>query len=261
MAGSPGAGLAAAAAASPGTGSRAGRCPSEGGRSSSTGCEGPVRVRRDRWGVPHIEAESREDLWFAQGFCHGQDRLWQMDFYRRVVERAGRGDRRGGGAAGRPADAHARHPAHGRARGGDARPRAARRCWSASAPASTPPPRAPRRCPSRCSCCASRLRALAAGRHPQPRQAARLRPLDQLGAGAAARRHGARAGPGAGGPPRPGLPGRQPGRHPGSLVSGDGLALVEQIDAVRRSIGLAAEASGSNNWAVSGARSARPARR
>src|SRR6476646_1651558 len=38
--------------------------------------------------------------------------------------------------------------------------------------------------------------------------------------------------------------------------SGDGLGLAEQIDAVRRSIGLAAEASGSNNWAVSGALSA-----
>ncbi len=38
--------------------------------------------------------------------------------------------------------------------------------------------------------------------------------------------------------------------------SGDGLAIVEQIDAVRRSIGLAAEASGSNNWAVSGKLSA-----
>ncbi|HEX8051199.1 MAG TPA: penicillin acylase family protein, partial [Solirubrobacterales bacterium] len=38
--------------------------------------------------------------------------------------------------------------------------------------------------------------------------------------------------------------------------SGEGLPLVEQLDAVRRSIGLAAEASGSNNWAVSGARSA-----
>ena len=37
---------------------------------------------------------------------------------------------------------------------------------------------------------------------------------------------------------------------------GDGLAIVEQIDAVRRSMGLAAEASGSNNWAVSGALSA-----
>ncbi len=38
--------------------------------------------------------------------------------------------------------------------------------------------------------------------------------------------------------------------------SGHGLAMVEQIDAVRRSIGLAAEASGSNNWAVSGKLSA-----
>ena len=35
--------------------------------------------------------------------------------------------------------------------------------------------------------------------------------------------------------------------------SGDGLAIVEQIDAVRRSLGLAVEASGSNNWAISGA--------
>jgi penicillin amidase len=41
-----------------------------------------------------------------------------------------------------------------------------------------------------------------------------------------------------------------------TAFSGEGLPMVEQIDAVRRSIGLAAEASGSNNWAVSGARSA-----
>src|SRR3954451_23138119 len=45
-----------------------------------------VSVRRDRWGVPHIDAAEREDLFFAQGYCHGQDRLWQMSFYRRVVE-------------------------------------------------------------------------------------------------------------------------------------------------------------------------------
>ena len=38
--------------------------------------------------------------------------------------------------------------------------------------------------------------------------------------------------------------------------SGDGLALAEQIDAVRRTIGFATEASGSNNWAVSGTLSA-----
>src|SRR5689334_4981524 len=50
------------------------------------GLRGRVRVRRDRWGVPHVEAGDGDDLHFAQGYCHGQDRLWQMDFYRRVVE-------------------------------------------------------------------------------------------------------------------------------------------------------------------------------
>src|SRR5690348_12744423 len=49
------------------------------------GLVGRVTVRRDRWGVPHVEAERLEDLFFAQGFCQGQERLWQMDFYRRVV--------------------------------------------------------------------------------------------------------------------------------------------------------------------------------
>ena len=46
---------------------------------------GPVEVLRDRWGVPHIYAASSGDLLFAQGFVHAQDRLWQMDFQRRVV--------------------------------------------------------------------------------------------------------------------------------------------------------------------------------
>src|SRR3954452_15834752 len=50
------------------------------------GLHGPVRIRRDRWGVPHIEADVGDDLFFAQGYCHAQERLWQMDFYRRVVE-------------------------------------------------------------------------------------------------------------------------------------------------------------------------------
>src|SRR4051794_25345886 len=49
------------------------------------GLRGRVTIRRDRWGVPHVEAEHFDDLHFAEGFCHAQDRLWQMDFYRRVV--------------------------------------------------------------------------------------------------------------------------------------------------------------------------------
>ena len=44
----------------------------------------PVKVIRDRWGVPHIYAENHHDLFFAQGYVHAQDRLWQMEFNRRV---------------------------------------------------------------------------------------------------------------------------------------------------------------------------------
>lgn len=49
------------------------------------GLEAPVEIRRDRWGVPHIRARSEADLYYAQGFCHGQDRLWQIDLYRRIA--------------------------------------------------------------------------------------------------------------------------------------------------------------------------------
>jgi penicillin amidase len=45
----------------------------------------PVEVIRDHWGIPHIYARNETDLMFAQGFVHAQDRLWQMDFQRRVV--------------------------------------------------------------------------------------------------------------------------------------------------------------------------------
>ncbi len=47
------------------------------------GLKAPVTVRRDGHGVPHIEAASEEDLWVAQGYVTAQDRLWQMDAFRR----------------------------------------------------------------------------------------------------------------------------------------------------------------------------------
>jgi acyl-homoserine lactone acylase PvdQ len=50
------------------------------------GLSSPVRVLRDRWGVPHIYAASRDDLFFAQGFVQAQDRLFQMDLWRRSVQ-------------------------------------------------------------------------------------------------------------------------------------------------------------------------------
>ena len=46
----------------------------------------PVRIVRDTWGVPHIYAESRHDLFVAQGFVQAQDRLFQMDLWKRAAE-------------------------------------------------------------------------------------------------------------------------------------------------------------------------------
>jgi penicillin amidase len=43
----------------------------------------PVMVRRDAHGVPHIEAATEHDLFLAQGYVTAQDRLWQMDAFRR----------------------------------------------------------------------------------------------------------------------------------------------------------------------------------
>jgi penicillin G amidase len=50
------------------------------------GLDESVEVVRDNWGVPHIYAANLHDLFFAQGFVQAQDRLWQMDMYRRTYE-------------------------------------------------------------------------------------------------------------------------------------------------------------------------------
>lgn len=44
----------------------------------------PVTVLRDPWGVPHIYAQNQHDLFFAQGFVTSQDRLFQMELWKRV---------------------------------------------------------------------------------------------------------------------------------------------------------------------------------
>jgi penicillin G amidase len=50
------------------------------------GLHEPVRVVWDRWGIPHIYARSQFDLFFAQGFIQAQDRIFQMDLWRRSVQ-------------------------------------------------------------------------------------------------------------------------------------------------------------------------------
>jgi penicillin amidase len=47
------------------------------------GLQKPVRVQRDHWGVAHIYAENQHDLFFAQGFVVAQDRLFQMELWKR----------------------------------------------------------------------------------------------------------------------------------------------------------------------------------
>jgi penicillin amidase len=46
----------------------------------------PVTVVRDRWGIPHLTAANADDLFVAQGFVQAQDRLFQMDLWRRSVQ-------------------------------------------------------------------------------------------------------------------------------------------------------------------------------
>lgn len=48
------------------------------------GLQAEVQILRDEWGVPHIYAENEHDLFFAQGYVHAQDRLWQMEYNRRT---------------------------------------------------------------------------------------------------------------------------------------------------------------------------------
>src|SRR5688572_13391707 len=48
------------------------------------GLREPVSIRRDDRGIPYIEARNNEDLAFAQGYVTANDRLWQMDLFRRT---------------------------------------------------------------------------------------------------------------------------------------------------------------------------------
>jgi penicillin G amidase len=224
--------------------------PKQKGTIELAGLEGPVRVRRDRWGVPHVEACSAPDLWFAQGFCHGQDRLWQMDFYRRVAD--GRLSEFAG-PEGVPVDRLMRTLGLRRAaeREGVALEPALRAPLqsfcdgvnAAAAGAKAPPfemrllglefePWRPADI-----LCLGKLLAFGFSANWE-RELLRADMARELGVERAVRLD-------------PGYPADNP-IVTGEAWSGDGLALTEQIDKVRRAIGLAVEASGSNNWAVDG---------
>src|SRR5688500_2939583 len=49
------------------------------------GLNGTVEIIRDRWGIPHINGADVLDAMFGLGYCHAQDRLWQMELTRRLT--------------------------------------------------------------------------------------------------------------------------------------------------------------------------------
>lgn len=49
------------------------------------GIKDRITIRRDERGIPYIEAQNDEDLYFGQGYATAQDRLWQMDLFRRTA--------------------------------------------------------------------------------------------------------------------------------------------------------------------------------
>lgn len=48
------------------------------------GIKGRITIHRDERGIPYIEAQNDEDLYFGQGYATAVDRLWQMDLFRRT---------------------------------------------------------------------------------------------------------------------------------------------------------------------------------
>ncbi|MCJ7579835.1 MAG: penicillin acylase family protein, partial [Candidatus Aminicenantes bacterium] len=54
------------------------------GEAAVQGLHEQVRIVTDEWGVPHIFAENEEDMFFACGFIHAKERMWQMDLSRRA---------------------------------------------------------------------------------------------------------------------------------------------------------------------------------
>jgi penicillin amidase len=55
------------------------------GRIAEPALHAPVTIARDGRDVPHIVASSERDLFFAQGFVEGSDRLFQMELTRRYA--------------------------------------------------------------------------------------------------------------------------------------------------------------------------------
>ena len=54
------------------------------GTIAATGLRGPIDIIRDADAIPHVFATNKLDALFGLGYVHAQDRLWQMEFQRRI---------------------------------------------------------------------------------------------------------------------------------------------------------------------------------
>ncbi len=61
------------------------RLPRLDGEVRLDGPQAAITIRRDGWGVPHIEAATERDALFALGFCQGQDRAGQLEVLWRLA--------------------------------------------------------------------------------------------------------------------------------------------------------------------------------
>lgn len=59
--------------------------PTYSGELRLTGLTAPVEVYYDDYGIPHIYAQHETDAYFALGYVHAQDRLFQMEMIRRAA--------------------------------------------------------------------------------------------------------------------------------------------------------------------------------
>lgn len=61
------------------------RLPTTNGEITINGIRSAITIRRDRYGIAYVGAENDADAWFGLGFCHGQDRAFQLERYLRIV--------------------------------------------------------------------------------------------------------------------------------------------------------------------------------
>jgi penicillin G amidase len=229
--------------------------PQTSGARRVAGLDGTVEIRRDRWGVPLITASTRHDLWFGQGYCHGQDRLWQLELYRRtasgrIAEIAGPemlqtdrlmrtiGFRRVAEREAAELDSGLRAELDALCAGVNAAAEDA-----AALPIEFQVLRLPFD-PWRPADMLAAMKLLAFGLSTNwERELLRAEMTRELGPEKAAVLD-------------PTYPAGHPlVTRPGDGFEGPGLRIAEQIDRVREALGLAVEATGSNNWAVNGERS------